>query len=194
MPNGQFGTRIMGGKDAASARYIFTQLSPSARHIFNENDDAVLNFLEEEGQSIEPDFYLPIIPMVLVNGAEGIGTGWSTSIPQFNVREIIENLRRLMQNQEPKPMKPWYKGYQGSIEKVQDKAQYIITGNFEIIDDTQLEITELPIGKWTRDYKEMLEEMAQDEKAGKIVENIREYHQQNRVHFIVDVPTIRQMA
>jgi DNA topoisomerase-2 len=52
-----------------------------ARHIFNENDDAVLNFLEEEGQSIEPDFYLPIIPMVLINGAEGIGTGWSTSIP-----------------------------------------------------------------------------------------------------------------
>ena len=103
----------MGGKDAASARYIFTQLSPAARHIFNENDDAVLNFLEEEGQSIEPDFYLPIIPMVLVNGAEGIGTGWSTSIPQFNVREIIENLRRMMQNQEPRPMKPWYKGYQG---------------------------------------------------------------------------------
>ena len=91
-------------------------------------------------------------------------------------------------------MKPWYKGYQGSIEKVQDKAQYIITGNFEVLDDTQLEITELPIGKWTRDYKEMLEEMAQDEKGGKIVENIREYHQQNRVHFIVDVPTIRELA
>ena len=101
----------MGGKDAASARYIFTQLSPVARHLFNENDDAVLNFLEEEGQSIEPDFYLPIIPMVLVNGAEGIGTGWSTSIPQFNPREIVENLRRMMQGQEPKPMKPWYKGY-----------------------------------------------------------------------------------
>ena len=81
MPNGQFGTRVMGGKDAASARYIFTQLSPVARHIFNENDDAVLDFLEEEGQSIEPEYYLPILPMVLVNGAEGIGTGWSTSIP-----------------------------------------------------------------------------------------------------------------
>lgn len=81
MPNGQFGTRVMGGKDAASARYIFTQLSPAARHIFNENDDAVLDFLEEEGQSIEPEYYLPILPMVLVNGAEGIGTGWSTSIP-----------------------------------------------------------------------------------------------------------------
>jgi len=52
--------------------------------------------LEEEGQSIEPEYYLPILPMVLVNGAEGIGTGWSTSIPQFNPREIVENMRRMM--------------------------------------------------------------------------------------------------
>ena len=74
----------MGGADAASARYIFTSLSPVTRKIFNEVDDAVLSFMEEEGLSIEPNYYLPIIPMTLVNGAEGIGTGWSTSIPQFN--------------------------------------------------------------------------------------------------------------
>jgi len=81
LPNGQFGTRMMGGKDSASARYIFTCLSPVTRTIFPEADDAVLEYLEEEGQSIEPNFYLPIIPFALVNGAEGIGTGWSTSIP-----------------------------------------------------------------------------------------------------------------
>jgi DNA topoisomerase II len=111
MPNGQFGTRIAGGKDAASARYIFTQLSPVARHIFNEHDDTVLNFLEEEGQSIEPDYYLPIIPLALVNGADGIGTGWSTAIPMYNPKEIIKNLRNIMRNIEPEPMMPWYKGY-----------------------------------------------------------------------------------
>ena len=68
----------MGGKEHASARYIFTSLSPVTRLLFNEMDDAVLSFLEEEGMSIEPKYYLPIIPLVLVNGAEGIGTGWST--------------------------------------------------------------------------------------------------------------------
>ena len=68
-----------------------------------------------------------------------------------------------------------------------------MTGNFEVLDDTQLQISELPIGKWTRDYKEMLEEMAQNEK-DKIVENIREYHQQNRVHFVVDVPKLNDPA
>jgi DNA topoisomerase-2 len=111
LPNGQFGTRIQGGKDAASARYIFTQLSPITRMLFNEHDDAVLTFLEEEGQSIEPEYYLPIIPLCLVNGAEGIGTGWSTSIPQYNPRDIIENMRLMMKGLEPKSMIPWYKGF-----------------------------------------------------------------------------------
>ena len=86
----------MGGDDAASARYIFTALSPVTRTIFNEMDDAVLSFLEEEGLSIEPKYYLPIIPMSLVNGAEGIGTGWSTFIPQFNPRKIVENIKIMM--------------------------------------------------------------------------------------------------
>jgi len=81
LPIGQFGTRNQGGKEAASARYIFTSLSPVTRYLFHEADDAVLNYLEEEGQSIEPNYYLPIIPLTLVNGAEGIGTGWSTFIP-----------------------------------------------------------------------------------------------------------------
>jgi DNA topoisomerase-2 len=92
---------VAGGKDAASARYIFTQLSKVTRHIFNENDDAVLNFLEEEGQSIEPEYYLPIIPMVLVNGAQGIGTGWSTEIPCYNPRDICKNLKKMMEGHEP---------------------------------------------------------------------------------------------
>ena len=81
MPIGQFGTRNQGGKEAASARYIFTSLSPVTRTLFPEADDAVLEYLEEEGQSIEPNYYLPIIPLTLVNGSEGIGTGWSTFIP-----------------------------------------------------------------------------------------------------------------
>lgn len=118
MPVGQFGTRNMGGKEAASARYIFTQLSQVTRILFNEEDDNVLEFLEEEGQSIEPKYYLPIIPMVLVNGAEGIGTGWSTSIPQFNPRDLVSNLRAMMRGEAVKVMLPWYKGFKGIIEKL----------------------------------------------------------------------------
>lgn len=88
----------MGGKEAASARYIFTSLSPVTRTLFPEQDDNVLEYLEEEGLSIEPNFYLPIIPMALVNGADGIGTGWSTFIPCHNPRDVVENIRNLMNN------------------------------------------------------------------------------------------------
>jgi len=115
LPIGQFGTRNQGGKEAASPRYIFTNLSPVTRTLYPEPDDAVLEYLEEEGQFIEPNYYLPIIPMALVNGAEGIGTGWSTFIPCHNPRSVVENIRRIMKNQPYAPLTPWYKGYLGEI-------------------------------------------------------------------------------
>jgi DNA topoisomerase-2 len=86
-------------------------LNTVTRILFPEMDDPVLNYLEEEGQSIEPDYYLPIIPMSLVNGAEGIGTGWSTFIPSYNPRDIVENLKRMMRGESYETMYPWYKGF-----------------------------------------------------------------------------------
>jgi DNA topoisomerase-2 len=73
VPSGQFGTRLLGGKDAASPRYIFTKLDPLARLVFHKDDEALINYLDDDGLSIEPDHYVPIIPMVLVNGCDGIG-------------------------------------------------------------------------------------------------------------------------
>jgi DNA topoisomerase-2 len=104
LPNGQFGTRLHGGKDAASPRYIFTQLSPLSRLLFNVNDDPLLKFLFDDNLRIEPEWYCPILPMVLVNGAEGIGTGWSTKIPNYRVREICANIERMLDGLAPLPM------------------------------------------------------------------------------------------
>lgn len=106
-PLGQFGTRLQGGKDAASPRYIFTNLSNLARTVYNPSDEPLLNFLNDDGQNVEPEWYLPIVPMVLINGADGIGTGWSTSIPNYNPRDIVDNLLRLMNKEEILPMQPW---------------------------------------------------------------------------------------
>ena len=90
VPSGQFGTRLQGGKDHASPRYIFTRLAQLARVVFPECDDALLNYNDEDGQKIEPKYYMPVIPTVLINGAEGIGTGWSTS---FQTEEdIVSNV------------------------------------------------------------------------------------------------------
>lgn len=81
MPIGMFGTRALGGNEAASPRYIFTNLNEQTRMLFPEQDLPLMSYILEEGLSIEPDHYVPILPMVLVNGAEGIGTGWATTIP-----------------------------------------------------------------------------------------------------------------
>lgn len=104
--------------------------------------------------------YMPIIPMVLVNGSEGIGTGWSSYIPNYNPRDIIANVRRLLNNEPMEPMEPWYKGFRGTIEKTATKeagASYTVSGVVEEVDETTIRVTELPIRKWTQDYKEFLE-------------------------------------
>ncbi|BFZ54993.1 DNA topoisomerase 2 [Savitreella phatthalungensis] len=158
MPNGQFGTRHQGGKDAASPRYIFTDLSKIARRIFCEADAPLLNYLNDDGLSIEPEWYVPVLPMVLVNGAAGIGTGWSTSIPNFDPREIVDNLRRMMRGEEPVKMHPWYRGFTGPITADPDNPNnYRALGTIEEIDDNTLQISELPIGFWTQNMKEFLE-------------------------------------
>ncbi|KFK39689.1 hypothetical protein AALP_AA3G276300, partial [Arabis alpina] len=161
-PIGQFGTRTSGGKDAASARYIFTMLSPATRVLFPKDDDVLLNYLNEDGQKIEPTWYMPIIPTVLVNGCEGIGTGWSSFIPNYNPREIVANIRRLLNDESMVPMDPWYRGFKGTIEKTATKeagSSYTITGVYEEVDDSTIRITELPIRRWTDDYKVFLTAM-----------------------------------
>ncbi|VFQ77766.1 unnamed protein product [Cuscuta campestris] len=192
LPNGQFGSRSAGGKDHASPRYIYTLLSPVARFLFPKEDDALLHYLNEDGQSIEPKWYVPIIPMVLVNGCEGIGTGWSSYIPNYNPKDIIANVRRLLLDEPMKPMDPWYKGFKGTIEKLAIKEAgntYTVTGIVEEVDETTLRITELPVRRWTDDYKQFLSSMMalNDKVKDPFIKEMREYHDVNTVHFEIEL-------
>lgn len=185
-PIGQFGTRLHGGKDAASPRYIFTQLSPMAKLAFNSKDEPLLESNFDDNQKIEPMWYIPILPMVLVNGAEGIGTGWSTKIPNYDPREIIANLKRLMDNEEVVPMMPSFKNFKGSIQEICTN-RYLVSGEISIIDETTVEITELPIRTWTQNYKEdVLEPMLYgNEKTPIMLTDYKEYHTDTTVRFVV---------
>ncbi|KAK6039752.1 DNA gyrase/topoisomerase IV, A subunit [Cooperia oncophora] len=189
LPIGQFGTRLQGGKDSASPRYIFTQLNPVSRTIFPVVDDHVLRFLFEENQRIEPEWYCPIIPLVLVNGASGIGTGWSTSIPNYNPREICENMRMLIRGQQPKPLAPWFKHFRGTIEQL-DSSRYVCSGEVAVLSDDTIEITELPIKTWTQTYKEtVLEPMLESsDKKSAMISDFKEYHTDVTVRFVVKLP------
>uniref|UniRef100_A0A0N5BZA6 TOP4c domain-containing protein n=1 Tax=Strongyloides papillosus TaxID=174720 RepID=A0A0N5BZA6_STREA len=186
LPIGQFGTRLQGGKDSASPRYIFTQLNPVTKTLFVQDDENVLRFLFEENQRIEPEWYCPIIPMILVNGAEGIGTAWSTKIPNYNPRDVMENIRRLIRGEEMKKMIPWYKHFEGTITQV-DEQKYISSGRVGLLDDESFEITELPVKTWTQNYKEsVLEELSNStDKSPALIQDYKEYHTDQTVKFII---------
>lgn len=185
-PIGQFGTRLQGGKDSASARYIFTMLSPLARKLFPADDDPLLNYLWDDNLRIEPEYYVPIIPTVLVNGATGIGTGWSTNIPNYNPRELAENVKRLLNNEELKEMKPWFKDFRGSIVQL-DETRFLTVGEMARLDDNKLEITELPIRTWTQNYKEgTLEPYVNgSDKIPQAITEYKEYHTDETVRFVI---------
>ena len=184
LKSGQFGTRNQGGKDHASARYIFTNLNKVTRSLFPEPDDHLYNYLEDDGQLVEPEWYLPILPLVLVNGSEGIGTGWSTNIPCFSPREIVDSIKNKLKGGDFTDLDPWFKGFKGEISR-NAKGGYFVNGKYEINEEEEsIDIIELPLQKWTKDYKTFLEEMAMPngQKIAEI-EDIREYHTNNRVHF-----------
>lgn len=185
VPSGQFGTRISGGKDHASARYIYTRLAPVTRLIFHPDDDAILDYQYEEGQKIEPMWYAPIIPMVLVNGATGIGTGWSTEVPNYDPREVIANLKLFLRRKKMKKMDPWYRGFAGTIKPTKgERGKYDSLGVWTE-QKGYLDISELPIKRWTSDYKEFLQGMlpGSDKRTKIAIQDVREYHTENKVLF-----------
>uniref|UniRef100_A0A2M4ABL1 DNA topoisomerase 2 n=2 Tax=Anopheles triannulatus TaxID=58253 RepID=A0A2M4ABL1_9DIPT len=185
-PGGQFGTRLTGGKDSASPRYIFTMLSSLTRLIFHPLDDPLLEYQYEDNQRIEPLWYLPIIPMLLVNGAEGIGTGWSTKIPNHNPRDVIANIRRMLNGEEPKVLNPWYKNFRGLVESV-GHQKYLTVGNVGLLDGQKIEISELPIGTWTQTYKEnVLEPLLHgSDKQKAVIADYKEYNTDTTVRFVI---------
>lgn len=183
VPNGQFGTRLMGGKDSASPRYIYTYLHPITKYIFKEEDTSLLPPQQEEGVQIEPLFYLPILPTVLVNGAVGIGTGWSTNVCNHNPIEVADRLIAQLQGKTvEQPLYPWYRGFVGHIV-VKEKG-YQVCGNASWIDDHTFVITELPVSHWTQDYKRFLCDLVEQ---GDLITNFRENHTDTEVMFTITV-------
>ncbi|XP_042253540.1 DNA topoisomerase 2-alpha [Thunnus maccoyii] len=185
-PLGQFGTRLHGGKDYASPRYIFTMLSPLARLLFPSVDDNLLKYNYDDNQRVEPEWYMPIIPTVLVNGTDGIGTGWASKMPNFDIREIVSNIHRMLNGEEPLPMLPNYKGFRGTIDQLFDN-HYLNCGEVAIINSTTIEISELPVKTWTQTYKEnVLEPMLNGtEKVPPLITDYKEYHTDSTVRFVV---------
>lgn len=193
--DGQFGSRSYLGKDAASARYIFTKCAPTTRLLFPPEDDDLLTYTLDDGDRVEPDFYVPIVPMILVNGCTaGIGTGWSSFIPCFNVMDIIKAICEWIRDRDDDKVRalelpPYYKGFTGTITKMAtDATKYECRG---VMKEASLggrkkgrafEITEIPIGVSTNKYKEDLELMME----GRKLKSMKNYSTPDTVRFVIE--------
>jgi DNA topoisomerase-2 len=162
VPQGQFGTRLVGGKDSASPRYIHTYLQPYIQTLVPNDDFDCLVYRDDDGLPVEPEWYAPILPMLLVNGCRGIGTGYSTFIPQFNPADLRKMLLQWLQSGTglDAELTPYYKGFRGSIAK-DSKGDYVVKGVWKV-EKSEMTITELAVGTWTSDFREWLDKLVTD--------------------------------
>ena len=197
-PIGMFGSRLQGGKDSGAPRYTFTRLENIANSLFNKLDEPLYKYLEDDGLSIEPEYYVPVIPTILVNGTKGIGTGYSSTIPCFNPIEVINAVKNKINGNPISELMPWYRGFTGYINKC-GNTSYISHGVYKLINSNTVEISELPIGTWTKPYKTFLDQLAGErievkskspkttkktgQKPPKILRKIVEAHTDTTVHF-----------
>lgn len=187
--DGQFGSRLHNGKDASSPRYIFTKVSPWTCFIFSDSDSPVLHYREEEGMTIEPIHYTPIIPMLFVNGVKGsIGTGWSCSLPNYNPKDLISYCEAWIQKKPLPTLTPWYRGFKGTIEKI-TSTKHETTGVYTV-EKNILTITELPIGISTEAYKTYLETLLENKRITKFLN----YSKTETPHFIVTMDSKKPLS
>lgn len=163
LPLGQFGTRLCNGSDHAAPRYIFTNLSPISKKLFNEDDGKLLHYLTVENSKVEPKYYIPILPVILLNGSKGIGTGFSTTIYSYNIKDIVKVILDKIDGKKIKyDIDPYYNGFKGDIRYISN-GQYEMRGCYEL-DDNIIIITELPISTSTDKYQSFLIDMEKNKK------------------------------
>jgi DNA topoisomerase II len=155
VPAGQFGSRL--SKESASGRYIFTSMHKNFRKLFKKEDDLILEHHMSNGEKIEPIQFVPILPMPLINGAQGTGTGHACVILNYNPEDIKQAVLDTIAGKKIKPMIPWYRGFTGTIQR--NEAQTVITGKLEVVNTTTIKITELPVGVFLDSYKATLDKL-----------------------------------
>ena len=191
-PSGQFGSRLMGGQDAAQPRYIHTYMEPIVDAMFKKEDAAILKHVDDDGEVVEPEHYQPVVPLIAINGALGIGTGFSTNIPPHNPSDVIALLRdRLNLSRSTLAglaLQPWWYGFKGTIHRTAESTWQ--TRGLATWDDAKhtITVTELPVGTWTKDYKAYLDTLCTGDKEKGIkpvLESFDDLYNDTEVKFIL---------
>ncbi len=194
--DGQFGSRVSNGEDGASGRYLFTKQERYTRYVFNEQDDIYLSHMDDNGQMVEKKYYMPCIPLILVNGALGIGTGFSSTIPCYNPLDVIAWIKIWIKTKgqvvtemdgiiisETDDLVPWYRGFKGEI-KVNDGKIHTY-GVIENLGKNKHRVTEFPVGKKNisiEKFKDKLEDLLQK----KVIKGFNENCDDINIDFIIE--------
>jgi DNA topoisomerase-2 len=163
IPEGQFGSRLT--KEPGAGRYIETALSPFFRQLMRKEDDAILEHNMVDGEKIEPKLYLPILPLALINGASGTGTGHACEIKSYKPHDIRDAVLKVLNGKKlvEGTLIPWFRGFHGDVDRNPENGQVIMTGKLEVKNSTTILITELPVGVFLDDYKDHLNKLEEKE-------------------------------
>ena len=157
---GMFGSRSEYGNDAADGRYIFTKLDSVSSLLFRQEDEPYLTTRYDDGAAIEPEVYVPVIPLVVVNGVQGgIGTGWSSTIPPHNIKDVVGWIKAWLNQQELPVLVPFFRGFKGTVKVEGNK---VITQGLFHEDKKRYVVTEIPVGRRMLSiskFKEKLEDL-----------------------------------
>tara|TARA_B100000787_G_scaffold169987_1_gene163296 strand:- start:7542 stop:10781 length:3240 start_codon:yes stop_codon:yes gene_type:complete len=183
VPEGQTGSRLQLGADAASTRYTFTRLQEYTRNIFHKDDDAILSYRIEEGLSIEPEYFFPVIPMILVNGAEGISVGYRSVVPQHSFEDVVKCMLNRLKNGSFGPLTPSWNGFKGTV--TEDESAWYTHGVFEYTNSSTIVVTEIPVGVSTDKYTAHLQKLVEK---SQIVRFTSAAPDENSIYFTLQVP------
>jgi len=158
-PIGQFGSRL--SPIPAAHRYIFTHLSSNFRNFFKKEDDIILEYLYDDDQQIEPNYFIPVIPGILINGSEGIGTGFASKILPRDPKEIKEYISFALKGEKyVGKMLPYFAGFKGKVKQL-EQNKYQLKGCIHRVNTTTVKITELPPGMYLEDIKKQLNKLSE---------------------------------
>lgn len=156
---GQFGS--LRSPQAGAPRYIGTKLNENFKLLYKDSE--LLEYKEEEGEQIEPKFFLPIIPTVLINGSSGIAVGFASNILNRDVKSIIESCQKVLSGKKISEIKPSLVGFTGSyIQDTENNKKWFIRGTFTRANTSTVKISELPPSLTYEKYEEILDKLVDD--------------------------------
>ena len=153
---GQFGS--LRSPQPGAPRYIGTKLNGNFKLLYK--DFELLEYKEEEGEVIEPKFFLPIIPTILINGSSGIAVGFSSNLLNRDVKSVTDACINLLNEKLIKEIKPSLNEFTGDFVKdTENHKRWIIKGKFQRVNTSTVRITELPPSMTYEKYEEILDKL-----------------------------------